>query len=365
MFFSGFNEKIKQPVVLVAPLDWGLGHATRCIPLIKELLACNCQVLLAAEGAGAALLQQEFPQLQCLPLAGYRIHYARQGKLLPIKMLLQAPKILYRIYTENHWLKKTVRKYQVDAVISDNRLGLYHNQIPCIYITHQLAIQTGTGYWNRVLQSIHYHFIKKFQRAWVPDTASTPGFAGQLSHPTALPANIEYIGCLSRFKKMMNAEIKYDLLVLLSGPEPQRSIFEALLLKQLKTFKGKVLLVRGLPGKTQILQATGIDIKNHLTAQELGAAICSTNMIICRSGYTTIMDLLCLGKKAILVPTPGQTEQEYLAKYLVEKKIFYSHPQKGFSLMNSLQAAANFEYDIPVMDMAQYKTQVQQFVASL
>ncbi|HMO62437.1 MAG TPA: glycosyltransferase [Ferruginibacter sp.] len=350
---------------MVAPLDWGLGHSTRCIPIVKELLANNCRVILAADGAAALLLRQEFPGLQHIHLSGYRVRYSRRKSLLPLTMLVQIPKILHRIYKEHRWLKKVVLQYNISGIIADNRFGLYHGGLPCIYITHQLAIQTGFRFTNWLFKKIHYWFIKKFSQCWVPDFAGEPNAAGKLSHPADLPAHVRYIGCISRFEKLQHPAIKYEVLVLLSGPEPQRSIFEAMLLKQLMLVNQKVLLVRGLPGNTLLPEAPGIDMVNHLPAPELNAAISSSNVIICRSGYTSIMDLLQMTKKAILVPTPGQTEQEYLAQYLTEKKIFLSQSQKGFSVLNSLQAAANFEYNLPVMDMEQYKTHVQQFVESL
>ena len=351
--------------ILVAPLPWGLGHATRCIPMIDELIKQNCQVFIAAEGAAYHLLKKEFPSATFLPLTGYKISYTRQKAFFPVKLLLQFPRIISSIYKEHQWLKKNIEKYNIDAVISDNRFGLYSSKIYSIYITHQLLIKTNNSITEKIGQKIHYHFIKKFNECWIPDFEKN-GLSGALSHPKILPAKFNYIGGLSRFKCKVS-EKKYDLLISISGPEPQRTIFEKIILKDLQTYTGKALFVRGLPGSIQEINIKNplITFKNHLAANELNEAMLAAEMIISRCGYTTVMDVVKLKKKAILVPTPGQTEQEYLAGYLKERKIFYTTAQKDFSLQKALYQASTFTYNIPEYDMEHYKKVVDQFVQSL
>ena len=366
-----FNNPSTKPKILIAPLEWGLGHATRCIPIINELIKQNCEVFIAAEGATYSLLKQEFPSLTFLPLMGYRMKYSRKKYSLPWKILAQLPKIAFTIYKEHQWLRKIVKKYKIDAVISDNRFGMYHTKIPSVYITHQLLIKTGNAFTERIAKRIHYYFINKYNECWVPDFAQrTPdgvnGLAGELSHPKKLPQNVKYIGCLSRFQ-LNYSEKKYDLLISISGPEPQRTIFEDQILNDLKSYSGKVLFIRGLPEKSEELKCENplVEIKNHLSAKQLNEAILQSDMILSRCGYTTIMDLIKLQKKAILIPTPGQTEQEYLAKYLMENKMFYTIIQKDFVLQNSLQQAYLFPFIIPEYNMEQYKNVINQFVQSL
>ena len=351
--------------ILVAPLPWGLGHATRCIPMIDELIKQNCRVFIAAEGAAYHLLKKEFPSATFLPLSGYKISYTKQKAFLPVKLFLQFPKIIFSIYKENQWLKKNIPKYNIDAVISDNRFGMYSSKIYSIYITHQLLIKTNNSLTEKIGQKIHYYFIKKFNECWIPDFEKN-GLAGALSHPKILPEKFNYIGGLSRFTCKVS-EKKYDLLITLSGPEPQRTIFEKILLKDLQTYTGKVLFVRGLPDNTQEISSKNplITFKNHLASNELNEAMRAAEMIISRCGYTTVMDVVKLKKKAILVPTPGQTEQEYLAGYLMERKIFYTMAQKDFSLQKALKNASSFAYIIPDYDMEQYKKVIDQFVQSL
>ena len=361
---------LKKNNILVVPLDWGLGHATRCIPIIQSLLENGCRVIIAGENATQRLLEHEFPQCTFLPLKGYRIRYSRNKYWLPIKMALQLPRILLRSYQEQRWLKKVVHQYSINAVIADNRFGLFHSTIPTVYITHQLLIKTGNRFSEKILQQIHSWIIRKYTHCWVPDFAGKENIAGELSHPAHCPSNVQYIGCLSRLSPIDNPVKKYDLLLLLSGPEPQRSIFEKLLLGQLKHYSGKVLLVRGLPENIgnegyATDESAKLTIQDYLGAAQLNEAIQQAEMVICRSGYTTIMDLIKIGQKAILVPTPGQTEQEYLARHLMGQQFFYVATQQHFVLADALKLAADFNVEMPRVDMDQYKKRVNQFVQSL
>ena len=212
--------------LLVAPLDWGLGHATRCVPVIRDLLNYHCEVWLAGEESQEKLLREEFPSLPFLRLKGYRIKYAKTG--FTGKILLQVPSILRSIKEENKWLKEQVTKYGFGAVISDNRYGLYHENIFSVFITHQLCIKSSLGKWSeKILQQWNYKFINRFNECWIPDEEGENSLAGNLSHPVKLPLiPTKYVGPISRFEKKNIDEIGNHLLIILSGPEPQRTIFE-------------------------------------------------------------------------------------------------------------------------------------------
>jgi uncharacterized protein (TIGR00661 family) len=363
---KNFNIPDHKPRVLVAPLDWGLGHTTRSIPVINGLLKMGCEVIIAAEGAGRILLEKEFPRLLFLNLRGYRIQYSHRRFWMPLKLFVQAPKIVLRIYQEHSWLKKAVKKHSIDAIVSDNRMGMYHSSLPCVYITHQLKIKTGSRFTEWLVQKIHYRFINKYNECWVPDVPDEINLAGELSHPVRLPnVPVKYLGPLSRFEKMA-AEIKYNLLVILSGPEPQRTVFEKLLLKDLENFSGRVLFVRGLPESIETLKpfASSIEIQNHLPALEMNLAILRSEIIISRCGYSTVMDLVTLQKKAILVPTPGQTEQEYLSDYLLKQKLFFCVVQESFSLSDALKNAASFSFGKKAFPQTDHEKVIESFVQS-
>lgn len=337
--------------ILVAPLDWGLGHATRCIPIIRELLAQDCEVLLAGEGAQEALLKTEFPELTILPLEGYRVRYAKSATGMLRNILLQTPAILRSIKKENSWLKKIKETHAIHAVISDNRYGLYHESIPCIFITHQLAIKTPFGKWpEKVLQKRNYRYINRFLECWVPDEAGQPNLAGELSHPALKPnVPVYYIGPLSRFSYDPLPVRKDHLLILLSGPEPQRSILENKLINQVAHYNGTATIVRGLPDSSTVIPSTNmLKFYNHLPAAELAREVGEAGWVIARSGYSSVMDLLRLRKKTILVPTPGQPEQEYLGRYLLQERMALTVSQKEFSLTQALEQARGFQYELPL-----------------
>lgn len=373
MIDKKINTNSGKSRVLLVPLDWGLGHATRCIPLIRALTENGAEVFIGAETAVYSLLKHEFQQVTFIPLKGYRISYSKHKAWLPVKIALQIPRILTSIYKEHFWLKKVVKKYDINAIVSDNRFGLWHRGIPSVYITHQLLIKTGNAAVEKLLQKIHFYFIKKFTHCWVPDFAGEINIAGQLSHPSTMPGNIKYIGGFSRFINKVDIEKKYHLLILISGPEPQRTIFENICLLQIKSFDGKVILIRGLPitnGQPNKIPASGTDcreltVKDHLPSDELNRAILQSELVICRSGYTTVMDLIRLKQKAILVPTPGQTEQEYLAGHLMQRNVFLCAAQHEFQLSQVLNSAADFKGRFDNYDMEQYKAIVKQFVDSL
>jgi uncharacterized protein (TIGR00661 family) len=354
-----------KPVVLVAPLDWGLGHATRCIPVIEQCLAAGFEVIIAAEGVQKALLQSEFPNLNFTHLQGYRLKYGSSKWLTILKIIIQIPKILTIINREKKWLHDFTNNKHLDAVIADNRFGLCKTGIFSIFITHQLYIKTPFGLFiNTCIQKINYHFINRFNTCWIPDAAGENNIGGLLSHPAIKPScDCRYIGALSRIKKE-NTGNTNKLLVLLSGPEPQRSILEKKILKQLAELLIPAIFIRGLPGSPDTISSTKkIKIFNHLPGKQLQQIINDTEIVISRSGYTTVMELLPLGKKCIFIPTPGQTEQEYLANYLAAKGWGCKASQNHFSLVHLIKEAGALQ--IPDLSFLSDGHQLEEAVAGL
>lgn len=363
-------DNINIERVLVAPLDWGLGHATRCIPIIKALQESGKTVLLAGDGPAAQLLQTEFPTLTLLPLRGYHISYAKTGWGLPWQMLAQAPSIFQTIKDEHAWLDAMIEEQQIDLVISDNRYGLYSTKIPCVLITHQLTIKMPFAWLERHVQKIHYSLINRFHTCWVPDAKGELNLGGELSHPIKMPAiPVKWMGLLSRFAPSKSPEVEvqtandatppfvYQYCFLLSGPEPQRTLLENIILKNIEGLKEPMVLVRGLPSNTtDSLTNTApnplpaslpqqLTVYPHLPAAELAQLIMSSEWIICRSGYSTLMDLAALNKSAILIPTPGQTEQTYLAQQLAAQGLATAVAQSRFSLSESIAQAKKLSVD--------------------
>jgi UDP:flavonoid glycosyltransferase YjiC (YdhE family) len=354
-------KKINTPVALVAPLDWGLGHTTRCIPVIHLLQQNGYKVIIAAEGRQAQLLQQEFPALQILSLQGYRISYTQYKRLLPFKILWQLPKIVLAIRREHNWLHRTIAAQQIQLVISDNRFGLWSRKATCVFITHQLNIQTPFTWLSKAVRRINYRFINRYSACWVPDSADARGnLAGALSHPAVLPkVPVTYIGPLTRLQAR-EAAPQYKWLFVLSGPEPQRTLLEKKLLQVTTQLNAPVFLLRARPGDTQLPDVPpNCTVANHLDSAALEQLFAASEYIVSRSGYTTVMELLAMGKKALLIPTPGQTEQEYLAQHLMQQQWCYTCQQEDDLLAHCRQATA-FSYQLPAAFASSLPAALQQ-----
>lgn len=349
------------PKVLVAPLDWGLGHATRCIPIIKGLLQHKCEVWIAASGPQKALLKEEFPFLSFVEIPGYGIKYDKNRAFTILRLLSFVPKILIRIKQENAWLHQVLLQVKPDVVISDNRYGLYAPGLFSVFITHQLRIRTPFGRGiDGLLQRINYSAIRRFSVCWIPDRPGADCLAGELSHPSRLPpVPLRYIGWLSRLGGVDGMGVAgeaaggsggisdVDLLVLLSGPEPQRTILEKKILKQAVGLTWRMVLLRGLPdGGPPAEVPAGVIVHDHLAAAQLSPLLRRARVVIARAGYSTVMELMSLGKKAVLIPTPGQTEQEYLGDYLSGRGLVVCRRQKDLSLKEAVARAETLGEDV-------------------
>ncbi len=323
------SSSIKK-TILVAPLNWGLGHATRCIPIINGLLKNGFNVLLGGDGASLELLKKEFSQLAFIVLPSYSITYPTDGKQFKKQMLLKLPSIYRAAKREQKIIKKLVASKKIDGIISDNRLGVRNKDITSVYITHQINVLSGST--STISSSMHQKYISKFDTCWVPDYKHEPSLSGNLGHLDSYKKSVNYIGPLSRMKHKTTIK-EYDILVVLSGPEPQRALLEKKLLFELVKTDKKVLFVKGvIENEVKWSKKKNIIIVNYLTTRDLEKVINASELVISRSGYTTIMDLATLSKKAFFIPTPGQFEQEYLANRLSKKQIIPSCSQEEFTI---------------------------------
>ncbi|WP_088324532.1 glycosyltransferase [Polaribacter tangerinus] len=301
--------------IIVAPLNWGLGHATRCVPIIKSLILQGFTPVLASDGNALLFLQNEFPNLEILTLPSYSIKY---GKNIKWNLVLQSPKILNAIKKERKVINSYVNNNTaVVGIISDNRFGTYHKNIPSVYITHQLKVLAGFATY--FASKVHEFFLAKFDVCWVPDTLEST-FSGKLSISKKTPIPTYYIGLLSRFTKK-EVEKNIDVLILLSGPEPNRTFIEKKLVDIFKNDTRNIVFVLGKVSNTQEKWTKNNQIfYNFLTSKELELIVNSAKIVLCRSGYSSIMDLAILQKKAFFIPTKNQPEQEYLAAFLAKSQ---------------------------------------------
>lgn len=309
---------ISKKKILVAPLNWGIGHATRCVPIIYKLIELGFYPIIASDGDALKLLQKEFPKLEFIELPSYKIQYPKNGFFFKWKMISQLPYILKIVKKENIQVQNIVEEQKLIGIISDNRFGIRSSKIPSVVISHQLNVLSGnTTFFSSLL---HQYYIKKFDECWIPDCERENSLALKLSHSNKV-LHKRFIGFLSRMKKE-NLPLKYNILVLLSGVEPLRSKLEKKLKNELKKYSGNVVFVRGLIQKTKTkIVENNITYYNYLLSDELEKLMNESEIVIARSGYSTIMDLAVLQKKAFFIPTNGQYEQEYLAKYLESLKI--------------------------------------------
>lgn len=301
-----------QKTILVAPVDWGLGHATRCIPIIQNLLNNNYKVIIASSRDALTLLQKEFPQLESISLPSYNIRYPKNGRFFKYAMIKKLRSLRRTIKEEETITATIIHNKQIDGIISDGRLGVRHPDIPSVFVTHQLQVDTGSTTF--ISSKLHQHFIKKFDHCWVPDyRPKAMNLTGKLGHVDGLSIPITYIGPLSRMEKK-ELPITIDILVLISGPEPQRTMLEDVLRKELKKTDKRIVIIQGIMESEQKWSSDGsIKTVNFVLSDELETLLNQSDTVIARSGYTTIMDLAHLEKKALLIPTPGQFEQRYLA----------------------------------------------------
>lgn len=352
--------------VVVAPLDWGLGHASRCVPIINGLLALGCEVVMAGSGPSLALLKEEFPKLETFLLPSYNPVYPKNESMV-WTMARQLPHFVSVIRAEHRELKNLIVSNKIQGVISDNRFGCWSENIPCVFITHQSNIMMPQrfGWLSPLVRSATIRYMRKYSACWIPDFEGNK-LSGELSSlKYGDGINAKFIGPLSRFQKKSATKKIYDVVAVLSGPEPQRSLLEERIVKQLESSQLEYQIVRGLPG------GDGVKIKNSINflgGKDLQSLLDQAKIIIARSGYSTVMDMSAIGARTIFIPTPGQTEQEYLAKRLKEKGIAFSMPQDLFNLTTALSESERYSGFIQKDDMQiapQLNVHLKQWVTTL
>jgi UDP:flavonoid glycosyltransferase YjiC (YdhE family) len=325
--------------ILVAPLNWGLGHASRCVPLIAALQRRGAQVFLASDGAALRLLRAEFPELPSYRLPSYRIRYRTSNMVR--NLAPQLPRMLWAIRSEQWATRHLVRKLRLDGIISDNRYGCFCGDVPAVLLTHQLYLRVPGALLEWSANQVLRMALAKFDQVWVPDVAGEPNLSGALSHgELAVHPGVRFSGIMTRLRHY-EREQEYDVAVVLSGPEPQRTLLEQRLLEQAMTLPQKFIFIQGnTRSKQHYYAADHIEVVSYLTSRELNDVLAASRAVVCRSGYSSIMDLAALGKPALLVPTPGQTEQEYLAARLAASGHFAVQTQEQLQLERGLQQLA-------------------------
>jgi UDP-N-acetylglucosamine transferase subunit ALG13 len=365
-------EKKQAKKILIAPLDWGLGHTTRCMVLVRYLLAKGHFPVMAGTAAQLAFVQQTLPDIETVSINGYNVtakdnllHYVRQ-----------IPKILRAIKEEKLWLDRWLAAHKVDGIISDNRYGLFSESIPSVFVSNQLRILLGCGsVADDVIQHLQYRYINRFSSTWIADAAGSDNLAGILTHPAIMPHQYAYLGLISQFESVDNSQTilaEDALLILLSGPEPQRSSLSNTLWKSLMGYEGKVIFIEGTDKLNRNApsefgcSSSNIQHYGKLTNVAMVPLLQQAKLIIAASGLSTVCDIIAWNKKAVLIPTPGQPEQQYIAKHLNGNGQFFAVQQKDFSLEVALSVMKNPKTDIfPPRNFMQYREVLDRWITSL
>lgn len=308
---------VNKKKILFAVLNWGLGHATRSWELIHDFIQKGHEVILASDGAAKDFLEIEFPNIVMHKIPPYQAEYGLKGGVLP--MLKNGLKTQIAVKKEHLWLKHFLRNNPVELIISDNRYGFYASNVKSVIITHQLTIKVPFG--SKLVNTQNHAWLSRFNEIWVPDNKGE--LSGDLSRPIPrkLEEKVKEIGWLSRFKTLQE-DSEDILMAVVSGPEPQKTILTKKLKSILQKLDYESLLYTGTPGVQKTEKVGRLTIKNHDSTTEFSKNIRRAKLVIGRSGYSSIMDYHVLKKNMVLIPTPGQYEQSYLAQHLnLSKKV--------------------------------------------
>jgi hypothetical protein len=323
--------------ILLSPLNWGLGHATRLIPVIKQLNKDGHQCFIAGASPSIDVLEKAFPEIPCFELPGYNAYFS-SSFLRHFIFLLEGIRFILDFQKEQQALNSLIEKLSIDLIISDNRYGLYSKKVRSVIITHQTSpLGSICLNWFRPFTTkVIHHWLNRFDECWIPDDMNY--LSGCLSQH--LPKiKVKRIGLLSRLSDVtplgpINIP-QVDILVILSGPEPQRSQLEQLLIEHLQHLPYKSLILQASPAEIiHIHPHPNLSLMSHCSDGILKQLLLQSKYIICRSGYSTLMDLYVCNRTALLIPTPGQYEQIYLADHMVDNFNFLSLPQKRINTEN-------------------------------
>lgn len=326
--------------VLVAPLDWGLGHATRCAPIVQEFLDRGCEVELAVVKSNARILREMFPNVRQRLAPSYNIVYPKHGYNMGFWLLKNSVHLKAVMHAEHRYAEEMVRRHHYDILVSDNRFAFYSKNAISIYMTHQrrIAFPQAFRMFETVGEMWHASVMAHFDEVWVPDLPDAPGYAGSLSHIAMSPRPLKFVGALSRFM-LPGSEVENDasqnsdasranelsqknleklgVVAVISGVEPARTQFEARLRFVLAQTLGRHVMILGKPTLGQKCWKEGnITFYSHLPSDEFAQVVRRAEWVVSRGGYSTVMDMAVLGAKCIFVPTPGQYEQVILARDL-------------------------------------------------
>ena len=315
--------------------SWGLGHATRSLPILRRLFKEGHELTIISHDRSLQLLKKELnDQVTYIDLPDYPILVSENKEKFIAKSMVYWPLFIKRMESGLNYLKKIVERTTYDCIISDGRYDMYHKHIPSYFISHQIRILNplNIGIFETGSERFNEFFFRRFRDIIIPDY-ETDDFSGKLSHDfKRIDKNrLHYVGVLSDFSKKKKKK-DIDYFISISGPEPQRSILENKLRSQVNDLSGSVVMTLGKTEDQTQDFSDHIKIYDYLSKEQREDLLNRSNIVISRSGYSTILDLAVIGCKALMIPTPGQIEQEYLAEYHMEKKTCHAVDQDNLNI---------------------------------
>ena len=328
--------------IIYGVCSWGLGHATRSLPVVRKLVEENNNLTIISSDRSLDLLKKELgDDIDYYDIPDYPMLISENSRQFMAKSFVYWPMFIKRMESGLQKLKKILENKKCDKIISDGRYDIYSRKIPSFFISHQIRIMNPLRIkiFERGSEIFNLFFFKRFAGVIVPDYKEDD-LSGDLSHNLhRIDENkLHYVGVLSDFKKKKTKK-DIDYLISLSGPEPQRTLLENKLFSQIDNLTGKIVVTLGTTEKNQKLNKNNIQIYSFLKKEGRIDFLNKTKLVVSRSGYSTIMDLAVIGTKALLIPTPGQIEQEYLGQYHNKKGTFYSVNQDKINLKSDVEIA--------------------------
>lgn len=332
--------------ILFAVHDWGLGHASRSLLLIRALVERGDSItVVSAAGDGMRLLQSELGD--ACRFVSYRDipkPFSRWPAMFYLRMSLATPWVLARMRSEHRFVEALVAREHYDCVVSDSRFGMWSANIPSYCILHSLRqIIPGRPRWmERLVERGQRDLTKGFTRILIPDIEEQQGLSGELGHDPVIDWGVDrlcYIGPLSGISRT-DAPVDIDCFFSISGIEPQRSILEKRVLAALPQLDGRIVVTLGRPAQAGSCRQSGnATVHGYLDRKAQGEMLNRARLVMTRSGYTTLMELAELGQRALLVPTPGQSEQEYLARFHHQRGHVWSTTQRNLDFARDIAQA--------------------------
>lgn len=343
--------------ILYGVYHWGLGHATRSLVLIRALIERGDRVtVLMAPGAGYRLLQSELGDAcEFYPFRDTPAPFSRYPAIFYLRMTAAMPWVLAGYRREHRLTEKLVAERHLDCVVSDSRLGVWSAAVPsyCIFHSIHQRVPFFSRLTERIVERGQRDLLKGFTKVLIPDVVDRGGLSGWLGHDPVFDwgkDRLVYIGPLSSVPRM-DVEQDLDVFFSVSGIEPQRGLLERLVLDSLPGLSGRIMVTLGRPGDDARRDIAGATVYGYLDRQRQAEMLNRAKLVMTRSGYTTLMELAGIGRKALFVATPGQSEQEYLARFHRERGHVWSVAQKHLDIPRDLEHARAAR-GIPRMDVS-------------